>query len=1711
MGTAAAIDLPPEKSPPVAAEQMTALEWAPLLRPDVQINYVGSIDKRGGNADWDWWLYQDERTKEWVILDVDGPGCLWNFVVHHAVGASDPVYRFYLDGSDFPTFEIKHSEFGAKPPFAAPLADRFRPDAAADARLRKIDFQIVRSFCPIPFAKSCRVTSSVQLKGKEESGGWGHAIYSTYPTSAGLTTFTGKEDYRRLLELWNRCGKDPKPEAGNETVSFSAKLTSGGAQTLFDRAGAGSIVAIALKGAGLTATDLAQLWIRITWDGEPAPAVECPLGAFFGNECGPQRVATLMQGTDADGRMYCYWPMPFWSSAKVEVVNRAAPGQGPVEIAGSISVKPAAVLAYPRETTGHFRASAYRPPTRMPAGRDSPVATVTGRGHVVAGVITAANSGCEGDVRVHVDGCGTPAVQSDGSESWACYGWGFPYPPQMNPASSYDGTGNARWSMLRLLMGDQYTFRMQLRMTVEGGSGVRGNGTDVRSGLVFWYGEQEPGMTLTDSLDVGNADSEKAHAYSSPDSTPYDLTSSLEGEFDDVPITDGGRIVAKASEFTVRIAPENQGLILRRRSDQARQGQRAAVYVDGVCVKERTWYYADRNPHKRWLEDNFQVPAAYTRGKKEIRVRIEPLSRDGATNWNESFYWVWSLGCAGTPAAPEASGAARGSRPPWLASSSGAEQFPEGRFGKGLAAAGRAAGRDALVTPPLTVECWAKLNSKNAFNILVACDPKASGAHWEIYSYAGTGAFSAYLPGYAPAEVKSAQDIADGKWHYLAMTFDGQSVRLFVDAREVASQKVARQDLARKPGSLCLGSIDGESMGCDGTVDEVRISEGLRQMPAVPEVPFAADKSTLGLWHLDGVDQRGNLPDSSAAGNHLKLAGSRGGSLDELESESYEAGPSPMSPAPVRIEVQEGSASHGPPPPGLSLDGGWTMAENGTEQQRLNGNWADGIPAAVPGSVHGALQATGRIPDPKFGLNDAIAREKSFQTWWFKRTFARPAGTVGEQLVFDGVAIKCTVWLNGRLLGSHEGMFGGPRFDVGGLLADNNTLVVRIDPAPKGPSWFTTGDNGGWKKTVVFNCVWGWHYSNIPALGIWRSVHIESTPAVRLVHPFVATADAGEGLLDLSLELRGAENGWSGTIQGTIEPDNFAGKSCRFSREVKSPGAAQTLRGQIRIPDARLWWPNDLGAQNLYRLKLSFVPDGGGLGDYRELTFGLRTLQMAPLPGGPSRDRYNWTFVVNGRPVFVKGSNWCTMDSSMDFSRRRYDRFLSMAASQHIQLLRAWGGGMPETDDFYDLCDRKGIMVIQEWPTAWNSHNTQPYELLEETVRLNTLRIRNHPALVMWCGGNESDNPFGKAIDMMGRYANELDGTRPFHRGEPRGGSFHNYDCWWGKAHPDRNLNMTAAFFGEFGIASLPVHESVLRYLPDAEKSLWPAPADKSLAHHTPVFNTKEDLARLAQYSGYFTAGKTLSDFIAGSQLAQVVGVRHTLERARVGWPNCTGALYYKLNDNYPAASWSSVDWYGAPKMAHYFFQDSFAPLHGCVLFGSLNSQGKALNLPVFLLDDDDALRDAPWEVAVRAYDGQLKQIKSQSFPGRGAIARVRKLGEFSLTAEQTKATPLLVVSEVSKGGVLADRTYYFMNYEADKGCLFRLPKTLLGLKVEGNRAIVTNQGAVPAVGVSLARPGHLDSFTADAGCFWLDPGESRVVTVSETEGLVLDAWNAGK
>ena len=837
-------------------------------------------------------------------------------------------------------------------------------------------------------------------------------------------------------------------------------------------------------------------------------------------------------------------------------------------------------------------------------------------------------------------------------------------------------------------------------------------------------------------------------------------------------------------------------------------------------------------------------------------------------------------------------------------------------------------------------------------------------------------------------------------------------------------------------------------------------------------------------------------------------------SLDQLDLEEFAPQGSPLDGARSPIALQAGGVDIPAGPPCVDLSGPWEMAAEMTEEDRLGQVWHDAIKAQVPCSVHTALLAAGRIPDPYVGLNDEIAYPEGFRTWWLRKTFPHPDDA--QHLTFHGVFDACDVWLNGHHLGAHRGMFGEFEFPVAALLDEQNELVVRLQPAPfrlsqSEPTPYFNGMNIGWVDTATFNNSYGWHYINLPTVGIWRPVELQGRAPVRLRDPFVATLDLEAGRIQLSVMLDGPPAAWSGRLTGVIAPANFEGPQRHFHHDVQCAGGTHEVRLEIAIPNAHLWWPADHGDPDFYRLELGFASQDPAGCDRCETRFGLRTIEMRPLPDGPRPDTYNWTFVINGREMFIKGANWCTMDALMRFDRAWYERFFAMARDSHIHMLRAWGSGMPETDDFFDLADRYGVMILQEWPTAWNSHAVQPLDILDETVRHTTLRIRNHPSLVMYGAGNESSEPEGEAIAMMGRYSVELDGTRPYHRAEPWGGSMHNYDVYWGRQPLDKWLSMKAPFIGEFGVASLPSLESTLRFLPPEEHAIWPPRADGSIAHHMPVFNKKSGLAIHSQYVGDWVPNDSLANLILGIQMTQATGMRHVLELNRTQWPHSTGVCYYKLNDNNPAASWSTVDWYGAPKIAYHVLKQAYAPLHACILVPRMSLAGEPVDLPVFLLDDANDLHTRDWKVRARAFGQDLEQLAVFERRGMaGAWARVREVGTLSLTADQTFNIPLLLVAEVLVGNRVADRTFYWLNYTQVQGCLFHLPRTVLRTETGEGTVTVTNDGPCPAVGVHFHTPGLTDRFSCADSYFWLDVAERRTIQVSHTgEDVQVQAWNA--
>lgn len=215
------------------------------------------------------------------------------------------------------------------------------------------------------------------------------------------------------------------------------------------------------------------------------------------------------------------------------------------------------------------------------------------------------------------------------------------------------------------------------------------------------------------------------------------------------------------------------------------------------------------------------------------------------------------------------------------------------------------------------------------------------------------------------------------------------------------------------------------------------------------------------------------------------------------------------------------------------------------------------------------------------------------------------------------------------------------------------------------------------------------------------------------------------------------------------------------------------------------------------------------------------------------------------------------------------------------------------------------------------------------------------------------------------------------------------------------------------------------------------------------------------------------------------------------------------MNDNFPACSWATADWYGAPKLSYYVVQDSFAPLQAIVLTDQLNLRGTPAVFAAWLVDDADALDGADWEVRLRAYGKSLQPVKEARFSGHGRVNAPHAVGELCLSYRETDTAPLFITAEVWKDGALAASTFYWYNFENEKGCLFNLPKTALEWRTEGNDVLIRNAGPVAAAGVTLSAPGAADTFRTSDNIFWLAPGQSRTIRVNRPQDLQITAWNA--
>ena len=654
----------------------------------------------------------------------------------------------------------------------------------------------------------------------------------------------------------------------------------------------------------------------------------------------------------------------------------------------------------------------------------------------------------------------------------------------------------------------------------------------------------------------------------------------------------------------------------------------------------------------------------------------------------------------------------------------------------------------------------------------------------------------------------------------------------------------------------------------------------------------------------------------------------------------------------------------------------------------LNGAWAGEIineegetiafPATVPGCVHTDLLACGKI-------GDFYYREESRSVQWiercdavFSRSFEVEKLLPGAELVFDGLDVYCDVFLNGRKVGEAHNMFHPHVFPVDGVLKEGaNRLEVRfrspireVEGRPALEGAFTTER----LYTRRLQCTYGWDWvDRFVTMGIFRDVRLVFRRPNTVSQVYVTTEELLPGSAQIRVAVSFSDFTPSGDVLSLSILDPDGRRVWNKERALTEP----ILSEWIDLPSPRLWYPNGYGEQPLYTLVAS-TPAGG-----KTVVFGIRRITLRELvdePGSPAAERCkairsqpfaqgkdnnettsSFTVFVNGTPIFCKGADWvpCEPFPSAE-TPEKIARILAISRAGGVNMIRVWGGGIFERDEFYDECDRLGILVAQDFLMACGTYPEDDPRFLDELkkeARAAALRLRNHPCLAFWNGDNENavygnenrtDFPGYRAARAIAPVLAEYDPARRFLPSSPYGGDPY--------CSPTRGTAHSTFFLG-----------SIFRYVRESDFSDWRRTMGRYLTRFNaeqPVmgmpfvstlrrFLTEEDIfgddERVSEFhtktnpsvkemtlyghlsrmsEKLFGAFESGEDRVRKMQMMQCEWVRLGVELYRRNKWFSSGVLFWMLNDCWPAAnSWSLIDYYARPKPAFYAFMRCAKPV----------------------------------------------------------------------------------------------------------------------------------------------------------------------------------------
>jgi beta-mannosidase len=888
-------------------------------------------------------------------------------------------------------------------------------------------------------------------------------------------------------------------------------------------------------------------------------------------------------------------------------------------------------------------------------------------------------------------------------------------------------------------------------------------------------------------------------------------------------------------------------------------------------------------------------------------------------------------------------------------------------------------------------------------------------------------------------------------------------------------------------------------------------------------------------------------------------------------------------------------------------------------------NIKDTFSTSIPNSVQWSYFKAGKLPHPYYHQNSLQYAFTDEKVWYYQKSFSMPQKNPSDLvfLCFDGVDYFSKVWVNDSLVGVHEGMFGGPMVEISRFLKADNRLVVEVKAANWGNKATALEDlprtasgerdyskRKGYNPRASGRIVKPWVISGgsggepFFSVGMWQGVRLEIVPEFHLERPYLTTQTVAnnQAKLHLSCEvfakshsLQKTLHPWQNTqinhpsARGSVykpvveklrvlvemTPKTRSQANSNLKAVFTKEYALDLYEGQnwieqdITIPNPKLWNPNGLGDANLYEVKLTLKKDGQTI-DRLAFAYGIRTIERVATAGPRTFDRWeNWQFVVNGQKIFVKGMNFMPQDILLDLPRERYRWTLEAAKKMGVQLIRIWGGGLLETDYLYDICNELGIMVWQDFPVGNQDTPGYPQDIWEAEVVQNIVRLRNHPSLAVWCGGNEF-NPYshGSAatLGILERNLDIFDKSRFYVRTTPDDGSMHTYPdmdpTWYSRSYKYE------AWVSETGMHSMP-EAGVFRETVNQKEffdlgKMWEQDFYKShpeFIHHFTEYGPAR-VPRMLSRASHITdvTNPSLDAITEATQVGAGEFYQILSEKMQGNYPVTAGLMPWVFKRHWPVIAIQLMDWFGQAAAPYYFLKRTYEPTHVAIDLPRLLWK-KGEKIPLNLKITHSLPGNLKGRVTVTGYDDEFQKLYekridvSQNATSRATVTPLLSGGNFQIPADYTNRFIFLLAEYRDTAGKLVSRSFYYPRilsmmddpafYEKylsepidwvslEKGPFLKptvaKTATTLALEVISDKETandhsriavrVTNTGKFPSFMTQIDVTGTKHAFTADDNYTWLAAGESRKIVLDvlwrepETKDnaiVEVSAWNALK